>query len=113
MNLPARGRAAGKVILLGEHAVVYGRPALAAGLPLGLAAEVASSAGGPRLESDHPDLDADPRRQARYRKVALWTNSVLVAAREIYAKAGFRLVHAEPHTSFGHELIGETWELTL
>ena len=52
-------------------------------------------------------------RQARYRKVALWTNSVLVAAREIYAKAGFRLVHAEPHTSFGHELIGETWELTL
>src|SRR5207249_9152139 len=43
---------------------VYGRPALAAGLPLGLAAEVASSAGGPRLESDHPDLDADPRAAA-------------------------------------------------
>jgi N-acetylglutamate synthase-like GNAT family acetyltransferase len=52
-------------------------------------------------------------RQVRYRKVELWTNSVLIAARAIYAKAGFRLVHAEPHTSFGQELIGETWELTL
>jgi DNA-binding MarR family transcriptional regulator/N-acetylglutamate synthase-like GNAT family acetyltransferase len=52
-------------------------------------------------------------RQAGYRKVTLWTNSVLVAARHIYAKAGFKLVHKERHKSFGHDLVGETWELSL
>jgi DNA-binding MarR family transcriptional regulator/GNAT superfamily N-acetyltransferase len=52
-------------------------------------------------------------RQAGYRKIVLWTNSVLVAARHIYQEAGFRLVHSEPHRSFGHELVGETWELRL
>ncbi|RPJ42452.1 MAG: GNAT family acetyltransferase [Deltaproteobacteria bacterium] len=52
-------------------------------------------------------------RQAGYRKIKLWTNDVLHAARHIYKKAGFRLVHQEPHHSFGHDLIGETWELRL
>lgn len=52
-------------------------------------------------------------RQAGYRKIKLWTNEVLHAARHIYKKAGFRLVHQEPHHSFGHDLIGETWELRL
>ena len=52
-------------------------------------------------------------RQVGYRKVVLWTNSVLAAARHIYEKAGFRLIQSEPHRSFGHDLIGETWELTL
>jgi len=52
-------------------------------------------------------------RQVGYRKIVLWTNSVLVAARHIYQKAGFGLVHSEPHHSFGHDLIGETWELKL
>jgi len=52
-------------------------------------------------------------RQVGYRKVVLWTNSVLLAARHIYEKAGFRLIHSEPHRSFGHDLVGETWELTL
>jgi GNAT superfamily N-acetyltransferase len=52
-------------------------------------------------------------RQAGYRKITLWTNSVLVAARHIYKKAGFRLVREEPHHSFGRDLVGETWVLDL
>ena len=52
-------------------------------------------------------------RETGYRKITLWTNSVLLAARHIYKKAGFRLVHKERHHSFGHALVGETWDLTL
>ena len=52
-------------------------------------------------------------RENGYRKITLWTNSVLVAARHIYKKAGFCLVHKERHHSFGHALVGETWALTL
>ena len=52
-------------------------------------------------------------RQTRYRKITLWTNSILLAARRIYEKAGFRLVASERHRSFGRALVGETWELRL
>ncbi len=52
-------------------------------------------------------------RRAGYQKLMLWTNSVLVEARRIYEKAGFALVAAEEHHSFGHDLVGETWELVL
>ena len=52
-------------------------------------------------------------REKGYRKITLWTNSILLAARHIYKKAGFRLVETERHTSFGHALVGETWELAL
>jgi GNAT superfamily N-acetyltransferase len=52
-------------------------------------------------------------RQVGYQKITLWTNSVLEDARRIYERAGFCLVHSEPHHSFGHDLVGETWELTL
>lgn len=48
-----------------------------------------------------------------YRRIVLWTNSVLEAARAIYARAGYRLMASEPHRSFGHDLIGETWQLDL
>ena len=52
-------------------------------------------------------------RQTRYRRIMLWTNSVLVAARHIYEQAGFRLVRRERHRSFGHDLVGEIWTLDL
>jgi DNA-binding MarR family transcriptional regulator/GNAT superfamily N-acetyltransferase len=52
-------------------------------------------------------------RQAGYRKIVLWTNDVLVAARRVYEQAGFRLVKSEKHRSFGHDLVGETWERAL
>jgi DNA-binding MarR family transcriptional regulator/GNAT superfamily N-acetyltransferase len=52
-------------------------------------------------------------RQAGYRKITLWTQSTLDAARHIYLKAGFRVVQRERHRIFGPRLVGETWELTL
>lgn len=52
-------------------------------------------------------------RQAGYRRIRLWTNSVLLAARGIYQRAGYRLLASEPHHSFGKDLVGETWELSL
>jgi DNA-binding MarR family transcriptional regulator/N-acetylglutamate synthase-like GNAT family acetyltransferase len=52
-------------------------------------------------------------RAVGYRKVMLWTNDVLVAARRMYERAGFRLVEEEQHHSFGHDLVGQNWELKL
>lgn len=52
-------------------------------------------------------------RAAGYRQIRLWTNSNLAAARHLYETTGFRLIQSEPHRSFGHDLVGETWELTL
>ncbi len=52
-------------------------------------------------------------RRRGYQKLMLWTNSVLLEARHIYQKTGFQLVAEEAHHSFGHDLIGETWELDL
>lgn len=52
-------------------------------------------------------------REAGYRKVTLWTQSHLDAARHVYLKAGFRLVAEEPHRSFGLDLVAETWEKDL
>ena len=52
-------------------------------------------------------------RRAGYKKLVLWTNSVLKEARHIYQKKGFVLVAEEKHHSFGQDLVGETWELVL
>jgi len=52
-------------------------------------------------------------RAGGYRELTLWTNDVLVAARHIYERAGFRLVESEPHHSFGKDLVGQNWTLRL
>lgn len=52
-------------------------------------------------------------RARGYRKIMLWTQSMLTEARALYAAAGFVKIASEPHRSFGHDLVGETWELEL
>lgn len=52
-------------------------------------------------------------RDRGYRKLVLWTNSVLTSARHIYEEQGFRLLEEEQHHSFGADLVGQNWELNL
>lgn len=52
-------------------------------------------------------------RQAGYKRMVLWTNSVLTDARRIYEKAGFQLVEEEKHHSFGKDLVGQYWARDL
>jgi DNA-binding MarR family transcriptional regulator/N-acetylglutamate synthase-like GNAT family acetyltransferase len=52
-------------------------------------------------------------RRNRYRKIKLWTQSNLLEARHLYAKAGFERVSVSSHKSFGQDLIAEVWEMPL
>jgi DNA-binding MarR family transcriptional regulator/GNAT superfamily N-acetyltransferase len=53
-------------------------------------------------------------RQCGYKKMMLWTQSELKAARAIYQKTGFKLVGEEKHDSWSRKnLVAETWELNL
>jgi GNAT superfamily N-acetyltransferase len=52
-------------------------------------------------------------RAVGYQTLVLWTNSVLIEARRIYERRGFRLFEEEPHRGFGHDLISQTWSLDL
>ena len=52
-------------------------------------------------------------RRAGYKKLVLWTQSNLYAARAIYAAQGFKKIKSEPHREFGVPLTGEYWELAL
>jgi DNA-binding MarR family transcriptional regulator/GNAT superfamily N-acetyltransferase len=55
----------------------------------------------------------DRARENGFRRLVLWTNDILVSARRIYQSAGFVLVAEEKHHSFGHDLVGQNWELIL
>jgi DNA-binding MarR family transcriptional regulator/GNAT superfamily N-acetyltransferase len=52
-------------------------------------------------------------RRVGYKKITLWTNDILIDARKIYEKQGFKLVKEESHHSFGHDLVGQNWDLML
>ena len=51
--------------------------------------------------------------RARYEDIVLWTNDVLADARRVYERAGFAVVDEGPHSSFGHDLVGQTWSRPL
>jgi DNA-binding MarR family transcriptional regulator/GNAT superfamily N-acetyltransferase len=59
------------------------------------------------------DLCTNFALRAGYKKIMLWTQSHLLAARGIYKKAGYKLVKSEPGHMFGHDMVSETWELEL
>lgn len=52
-------------------------------------------------------------RQAGYKRMILWTTSILTDARKLYQRAGFQLVEEESVNSFGKDLVSQTWARTL
>ncbi len=68
---------------------------------------------GQRIGSLLVDACIEQARAFGYKRLVLWTNDILHAARHIYERAGFRLTAEDRHHSFGKDLVGQTWELTL
>jgi DNA-binding MarR family transcriptional regulator/N-acetylglutamate synthase-like GNAT family acetyltransferase len=52
-------------------------------------------------------------RAASYKKMTLWTHSILTAARHVYENAGFKLMRSEPHQSWGKPVVSEHWDMDL
>jgi len=52
-------------------------------------------------------------RAAGYKKMTLWTHSILTAARHVYEKAGFTLTSSEPRHTWGKDVVAEFWDLDL
>ena len=74
---------------------------------------VEPSARGLKLGSALVEECVNFARSVGYKKVTLWTQSILVAARHIYQNAGFRLVDEQANFKFGRDLVSQTWELDL
>ena len=55
----------------------------------------------------------DFAREAGYRKMILWTHTVLTAARSIYKSEGFIMTATETNARWGTPITSETWELML
>ncbi|MFG3304032.1 GNAT family N-acetyltransferase [Streptomyces wuyuanensis] len=74
---------------------------------------VEPDARGHRLGERLVGAVVDFAREVGYRELVLWTNDVLTAARSIYQRAGFTLVAEKPHRSYGADLVGQDWRLSL
>jgi GNAT superfamily N-acetyltransferase len=74
---------------------------------------VEPSARGLRLGSALVEECVNFARSVGYKRITLWTQSILVAARHIYQKAGFHLVEEQANCQFGKDLLSQTWELDL
>ena len=74
---------------------------------------VEPSARGLGLGGHLVDVCTEFARAAGYRKIVLWTNSVLEGARRLYVRAGYRLTAEKRHHVWGKDQISETWELDL
>ncbi|MFI5693150.1 GNAT family N-acetyltransferase [Kribbella sp. NPDC051586] len=74
---------------------------------------VTPAARGLKLGAALVDTCLEFARAAGYKRMVLWTNDPLVAARHIYLSRGFRLTATEPHEMWGDALVGQTYELDL
>lgn len=74
---------------------------------------VSPEARGHRLGERLVTTCMDFARGAGYERMVLWTNDALSAARRIYTRLGFALIREEPHRSFGADLVGQTYEVSL